>query len=340
MGAIPTHREHEVHRRISVAPMMDVTDRHFRYFIRQISRRTVLYGEMVTTNAVLRGDRAKLLDFSPVEHPVALQLGGDDPGALAECAAIGAAHGYDEVNLNCGCPSERVAAGAFGAVLMRNPPRVAAAVAAMRRATSVPITVKHRIGVDDLGSYEHLRAFVDAVAEAGATRVIVHARIALLNGISPAENRTIPPLRYEDVYRLKAELPGLPVDLNGGIRTLDAAAGHLERVDGAMLGRAAAEDPWLFAAVDRRFYGDDTAVPTRAAVARAVARYAATESFGRGFRVHHALRHVLPLFGGVPGARRWRRILTEGFHAGVPPLELVDSGLAALRLDSEAGEGA
>lgn len=331
--------------RIAVAPMMDVTDRHFRYLIRQISRRATLYGEMLTTGAVLRGDRARLLGFSPVEHPVALQLGGDDPAALAECAAIGAEVGYDEVNLNCGCPSERVAAGSFGAVLMRTPERVGAAVAAMRRSAGVPITVKHRIGVDDLDTYAHLTRFVDTVREAGAERVVVHARIALLNGISPAQNRTIPPLRYADVYRLKAERPDFPIDINGGIRTLDEVALHLRHVDGAMIGRAVAEDPWLFAEVDRRFHNEGGPGPDRAEVARRMGAYAAQGGFGPGFKTHHALRHLLPLFVGLPGARRWRRALTEGFAAGVAPVELVElalvhvSGLTAERLDlSERGQ--
>ncbi len=314
--------------------MMDVTDRHFRFLVRLISRRATLYTEMVTTNAILRGDRPKLLDFSPIEHPVALQLGGDDPAALAECAAIGAAWGYDEINLNCGCPSERVGAGGFGAVLMKTPPRVAAAVAAMQAVTTVPITVKHRIGVDALDTYAHLLGFVDAVA--GADRLVVHARTALLNGISPAQNRSIPPLRYPDVWRLKQERPELAIEINGGIGTLDAAEAQLAQVDGVMIGRAVAEDPWLFAEVDARFFGAETPGLTRPEVARAMARYAAAGGFARGFRVHHALRHLLPLFTGRPGARRWRRSLTEGFAADVPPVELVERALASVAAAAES----
>lgn len=318
---------HGDRRRLSVAPMMDYTDRHLRYQLRLISRRATLFTEMVTTGAVLRGDRQMLLGFSPDEHPVALQLGGDDPGALAECAAIAEEWGYDEVNLNCGCPSDRVVSGSFGASLMRTPAKVADALAAMARATKLPVSVKHRIGVDDLDAYEHMETFVRTVADAGCTRFTVHARKAWLQGLSPHQNRTIPPLRYDDVYRLKEAYPHLWIEINGGITSLDAADEHLRRVDSVMIGRWFMDDPFGLADVDRRLYGDDHALPTREEVARKMADYAA-QDLGPGFKPRHALRHLLPLFNGLPGARAWRRTLTEGMTAGVPPRELVEGALA------------
>ncbi len=317
---------HTDRRRLSVAPMMDYTDRHLRYQLRLISKHVTLFTEMVTTGAVLRGDRRMLLEHAQEEHPVALQLGGDDAGALAECAAIAEEWGYDEVNLNCGCPSDRVVSGAFGASLMRTPAKVADALAAMAKATKLPVSVKHRIGVDDLDSYEHMDGFVRTVADAGCTRFTVHARKAWLQGLSPHQNRTIPPLRYEDVYRLKAAYPHLWIEINGGITSLDAAEAHLGRVDSVMIGRWFMDDPFGLADVDSRIYGDPTPPPTREEVARKMADYA-TQDLGPGFKPRHALRHLLPLFNGLPGARIWRRTLTEGMTAGVPPRELVEDAL-------------
>ncbi len=295
---------------LSIAPMMDRTDRHYRFFMRRITRRTLLYTEMVTTGALLRGDRERFLGFDPQEKPLALQLGGDDPEALAECARIAEEAGYDEVNLNVGCPSDRVQKGRFGACLMAEPGRVADAVAAMRAAVRLPVTVKQRIGVDDLDRYEDMRAFVETVARAGCDRFSVHARKAWLSGLSPKENREVPPLRYEDVYRLKRELPGLAVEINGGVTTLEEAERHLERVDGVMIGRAAYDRPYLFADADRRFYGSDAAPPTRRRVAEAMVPYL-ERWHARGLPVARVTRHLLQLFAGQPGARAWRRFLSE-----------------------------
>jgi tRNA-dihydrouridine synthase A len=291
--------------------MMDCTDRHFRWLMRQVSRHVLLYTEMVTQHAVLHGDREHLLGFSPEERPLALQLGGDDPVMLAECARIAEGMGYDEVNLNVGCPSDRVSSGNFGACLMARPQRVADCVAAMRAAVRLPVTVKHRIGIDDQDSYEEMLHFVDTVAAAGSDRFSVHARKAVLGGLSPKENRTIPPLRYADVHRLKRERTTLTIEINGGIRDLDAAAEQLQHVDAVMIGRAAYDDPYLFAAVDGRFFGDPTPVADRFEVALRYGEYAA-----RWLVLHPRLklsglaRHVLGLFSGQPGAREFRRILT------------------------------
>lgn len=316
-------------RPLSVAPMMECTDRHFRWLMRQVSRHTLLYTEMVTQHAVLHGDRAHLLGFSPEERPLALQLGGDDPALLAECARIAEGMGYDELNLNVGCPSDRVASGNFGACLMARPQRVAECVAAMRAAVGLPVTVKHRIGIDDRDSYEELRAFVDTVAAAGSDRFTVHARKAVLGGLSPKENRTVPPLRYPEVHRLKQERPDLTIEINGGIRDLDAAAAQLRHVDAVMIGRAAYDDPYLFAAVDGRFFADPAAVPDRVEVARRYGEYAA-----RWLAVHPRLklsglaRHVLGLFTGQPGAREFRRTLTT--PSGERADEVMARALAAI----------
>lgn len=300
-------------RPLSVAPMMDWTDRHFRFLVRRISRHTLLYTEMVATGAVLHGDRARILGYSPEERPLALQLGGDDPSALAECARIAADLGYDEVNLNVGCPSPRVREGRFGACLMTEPERVARGVEAMRAAVALPVTVKHRIGVDDVDRYEDMERFVRVVAAAGCDRFTVHARKAWLDGLSPKQNRTVPPLRYEEVYRLKRERPDLAVELNGGIETLEAARAHLDRVDAVMIGRAAYRDPFLLAPADSVFFGDSTPPPDRREVVEAMAEYAA-RWVAEGGRLQAIARHMLGLFAGQPGARRWKRVLSERAH--------------------------
>lgn len=292
---------------LSVAPMMDRTDRHFRYFMRQITRRTLLYTEMITTGAVIHGDPA-LLRYDGCEHPIALQLGGDEPTDLAECARRGVDEGYDEINLNVGCPSNRVQKGSFGAILMRRPERVAACVEAMRAAVQVPITVKHRIGVDEIDRYEDMERFVRIVSEAGAARFTVHARKAWLQGLSPKENRNVPPLRYPEVHRLKQEHPHLSIEINGGITTLDDAIAHLEHVDAVMIGRAAVDDPWLFADADRRIYGESR-VPTRLQVLEAMVPYI-DRHLDEGGRFHHVGRHLMHLFRGQQGARRWRQHLS------------------------------
>ncbi len=294
---------------LSVAPMMDRTDRHFRYFMRQITHRTLLYTEMVTSAAILHGDRDRLLGFSPEERPLALQVGGDDPNALAICAQIAADMGYDEINLNVGCPSDRVQSGHFGACLMAQPVRVADCVAAMRQATRIPVTVKHRIGIDDQDSYEDMAHFVQTVSAAGCERFTVHARKAWLKGLSPKENRDIPPLRYDDVYRLKQEFSHLVIEINGGVQTLAQAQAHLEKVDAVMIGRAAYDNPYLLATVDQDVYGEE-GLRSRRAVAEAMIPYTA-HWVEQGFKPHKITRHLLQLFAGQPGSRLWKRYITE-----------------------------
>lgn len=312
---------------LSIAPMMDRTDRHFRVFFRRISSRALLYTEMITTGAVMQGDRESLLGFSAEEKPLALQLGGDDPRALATCARIAEDWGYDEVNLNVGCPSDRVQKGRFGACLMAEPKRVAAAVEAMRREVSLPVTVKHRIGIDDLDRYEDMAYFVSVVADAGCCRFSVHARKAWLQGLSPKENRTIPPLRYEDVYRLKAEFPQLDIEINGGIRSLDEALVHLERVDAVMVGRGSYEDPFAWAEADRvLFHGSETS-PSRAQVVRALLPYVEDQR-ARGVPLGRMARHLLGLFAGQPGARAWKRYLSENVHLPGAGSEVLEAALA------------
>ncbi len=305
--------------------MMDYTDRHFRSVMRHITRRTLLYTEMVTTGALIHGDRAAHLDFSPEEKPVALQLGGDDPAALAACARMGEDWGYDEINLNCGCPSPRVQRGNFGAALMLDPERVAECCAAMRAVVGIPVTVKHRIGVDDRDAYEDMARFVEVVAASGVTRFTVHARKAWLSGLSPKENRTIPPLRYEEVARLKAEHPALEVELNGGIRSLEDARAWLGRVDAVMIGRAATDTPMIFATADRDIHGDaDAPVPTAEDVIASLRPTLAAWDRCGGKPVR-LTRHLLHLFAGRPGAGRWRRHLTTEAHR--PASEVIDEAL-------------
>jgi tRNA-dihydrouridine synthase A len=296
--------------------MMEWTDRHCRFFHRLLTRKALIYTEMITTGAVLRGDRARLLAYDSLEHPVALQLGGSDPRQLAECARIAADMGYDEVNLNVGCPSDRVQEGRFGACLMAEPALVGDCVAAMKAAVAIPVTVKCRIGIDDQDPEQALEALTRAVAAAGVDALIVHARKAWLDGLSPRENREIPPLDYDRVYRLKAAHPGLAVVLNGGIADLGQAAAHLERVDGVMMGRAAYQEPWRLLDVDSALF--DTSAPFAAASAAAEALIPYIErELERGTRLHAITRHTLGLFRGVPGARVFRRHLaTEAVKPG------------------------
>lgn len=297
---------------LSVAPMMDVTDRHFRYLIRQLTRHTLLYTEMVVAQALIHGDRDRFLAYDPCEHPVALQLGGDDPAMLADCAAIAEDRGFDEVNLNVGCPSSRVQAGRFGVVLMREPDRVADVVEAMKARVRIPVTVKHRIGLDELDDYADLKRFVDRVALAGADRFTVHARKAWTKGLSPKQNRNVPPLRYELVYRLKAERPDLAIEINGGILSPTDARPHLDHVDAVMIGRGARDDPYRFATADQELFGVERHVVTREEVARAVqAHLDRALAADPCVRPHHVTRHLVPLYAGQPGAKRWRRTLAE-----------------------------
>ncbi|HEX9808342.1 MAG TPA: tRNA dihydrouridine(20/20a) synthase DusA [Alphaproteobacteria bacterium] len=311
-------RAAEPDRRLSVAPMMDWTDRHERCFLRRITRCTLLYTEMITTGAILHGDRERLIGFDPSEHPIALQVGGSDPEELGTCARIAGEAGFDEINLNVGCPSDRVRSGRFGACLMAEPAVVAEGVAAMSE-SGLPVTVKCRIGIDGREAYDDLAAFVETVREGGVRSFAVHARIAVLEGLSPRENRQIPPLRYEDVRRLKREMPELEIVINGGIRSLDEATGHLAYLDGAMIGRAAYHDPWVLAAADARIFGVASSGVTRGQVIEDMAAYAEAH-VAAGGRLPDITRHMLGLFHQVPGARAWRRHLAENAHkAGAGP---------------------
>ncbi len=307
--------------RLSVAPMMDWTDRHCRHLHRLITRQTRLYTEMVTTGALLHGDVPRHLDFGAEEHPLALQLGGSEPAELAACARLAERWGYDEVNLNCGCPSERVQRGAFGACLMAEVPLVAEGVRAMRDATTLPVTVKHRIGLDHVESYDFVRDFVGTVAEAGCEVFIVHARNAWLQGLSPKENREVPPLRHDWVYRLKADFPALTIVLNGGVAHADEIERHLVHVDGVMVGRQAYHEPWSMAAWDARFFGIDGPAASRDQVEAAWIAYLASRA-DAGLPWIGAMRHALGLWNGTPGARRWRQCWSDHRLRDLAPSEV------------------
>jgi tRNA-dihydrouridine synthase A len=315
--------------RLSVAPMMDWTDRHCRYLHRLLSRRALLYTEMVTAPAVLHGDRDRLLAFDPAEHPVALQLGGSDPGELSRATRIAATYGYDEINLNVGCPSDRVQSGCFGAVLMERPELVADCVSAMAEASDVEVTVKCRIGVDDQEPQTVLPIFLRAISDAGVRRVAIHARKAWLQGLSPKENRDIPPLDYPLVHRMKAEFPQLHVSINGGIGSLAEARAHLEAgLDGVMIGRAAYHTPWdILAPADAEIFGEPTAIRSAEDVVLDMLPYIEAHLAGGG-RLNQVTRHMLGLFAGRPGARGWKRVLSEGAHRDGAGPELVEHALA------------
>jgi tRNA-dihydrouridine synthase A len=317
-------------RRVSVAPMMDWTDRHCRSFHRILTRHTWLYTEMVTTGALLHGDVARHLSFTPGEAPVALQLGGSESADLARSAKLGEQWGYDEINLNCGCPSERVQRGAFGACLMNEPQLVADCVKAMRDAVSIPVTVKHRIGVDAVEDYAYVRDFVGTVAEAGCEVFIVHARNAILKGLSPKENREIPPLKYEYAYQLKRDFPHLEISINGGIKTLDEVEEHLKHVDGVMLGREPYHNPYVLAGVDTRFYGADTPVLSREEAEASLIDYARQE-VARGAFLGGITRHALGLYRGVAGARGWRRVLSDSRRLATGDMTIFDEARTHLR---------
>lgn len=324
---------------LSVAPMMQVTDRHFRVMMRTITRHTLLYTEMITAKGLLRGDTGHLLQFDPVEHPVALQIGGDVPEELAAAARLGAEWGYDEIDLNVGCPSPKVSSGNFGASLMKDPRRVHDCVAAMVAAVDVPVTVKHRIGVDELDRYEDMLAFVDAVAEAGPARFSVHARKAWLEGLSPKQNRTVPPLRYGDVQKLKAERPHLQIVINGGFRDFDAVDEQLQRVDGVMIGRAAADDPFLFATADSRYFGAPDPVASRHAVVEQLLPHA-ERLLAEGHSLHRLSRHVLGIFRGLRGGRAWRRHISERAHLPGAGPEVLRDALALVPRGAPERRGA
>ena len=314
--------------------MMDWTDRHCRYLHRQLSRHARLYTEMITAGALLHGDPRRHLAFDPEEHPVALQIGGSEPDELARAARLGERAGFDEINLNCGCPSERVQRGSFGACLMAEPALVADGIKAMRDAVDIPITVKHRIGVDARDDYGFVRDFVGTVAQAGCDVFIVHARSAWLKGLSPKENREVPPLRYETVHRLKADFASLRIVLNGGLQWLDDAEHAAAGLDGVMLGRAAYHDPYLLADVDRRFYGSSTPMPSREAVVDRMSAYLARE-YSVGTAPRHIVRHMHGLYQGVRGARQWRRALSDAVVLERDGARVLER--AARFVDSEAG---
>ena len=303
--------------------MMDWSDHNCRYFWRLLTRQALLYTEMVTTGALIHGDRERFLHFNPEEHPVALQLGGSDPKDLATCARWAQEWGYDEVNLNCGCPSDRVQSGLFGACLMAKPELVADCVKAMLDNCDIPVTVKHRIGIDHMDSYEQLAAFIYPVAAAGCSVFIVHARKAWLQGLSPKQNREIPPLNYPWVYRLKKDFPALTIVLNGGIQTLEDCQTHLQHVDGIMLGREAYQNPWMLARVDEILFGTDNPSTSRDDAIAALLPYTERQ-LARGVKLNHVTRHILGLYQGMPGARKFRRHLSENAYKAEAGIEVLN----------------
>ncbi|PRC90853.1 tRNA dihydrouridine(20/20a) synthase DusA [Solimicrobium silvestre] len=321
-------------RRLSVAPMMDWTDRHCRQFHRHITRHTWLYTEMVTTGALLHGDVARHLDFAEIEHPIALQLGGSEPADLSKSAKLGEQWGYDEINLNCGCPSERVQRGAFGACLMAEPTLVADCVKAMRDAVSIDVTVKHRIGINDTNSYAFMRDFVGEIADAGCSTFIVHARNAILKGLSPKENREIPPLNYEYAYQLKRDFPALEIIVNGGIKTCAEIDLHLQHLDGVMLGREAYHNPYVMAEFDARYYQDAMPIKSRFEVLQAMLPYVQDQLdlyAQRGLKLNSITRHMLGLMTGLAGARSFRQMLSDSKQLASGRAELLLEAMAKVR---------
>ncbi|KFZ36033.1 tRNA-dihydrouridine synthase A [Shewanella mangrovi] len=317
------------YRRFSIAPMLEWTDRHYRYFARLMSSQTLLYTEMVTTGAILFG-KGDYLSYNEEEHPLALQLGGSDPLALAQCAKIAAERGYDEVNLNVGCPSDRVQNGRFGACLMAEPQLVADCVKAMQDVVDIPVTVKTRIGIDEQDSYPFLTDFIDTVSATGCDTFIIHARKAWLNGLSPKENREIPPLDYPRVYQLKQDYSALNISINGGVKTFDDMATHLEHLDGVMVGREAYQNPYMLAEVDQRLYGMEKAVLSRDAVVDLMLPYI-ERHLQQGGRLNHITRHMTGLYQGVAGGRRWRRYLSENAHKAGADCEVVLAARASIQ---------
>jgi tRNA-dihydrouridine synthase A len=317
-----------IDRRLSVAPMMDWTDRHCRFFLRQFSPRVLLYTEMIVAQAILKGDRPYLLDFDPAEQPLALQLGGAEPGQLAEAAAIGAAFGYDEINLNVGCPSDRVQQATFGACLMARPRLVADCVRAMRGAVTIPVTVKCRIGIDGHDDWPFLREFVEAIADAGCRTVIVHARKAILKGLTPRQNREIPPLDYARAWQVRQDFPDLSVIVNGGLRTVPQVTEQLIHADGVMLGREAYHNPYLLPALHRAIFDDGFATPPVEAIVAQMRRYAEAR-VAAGTPLRAITRHMLGLFNGRTGARAWRRALSEAVNRGQATPAVMEAALRA-----------
>ena len=309
--------------------MLDWTDRHCRFFHRLLTKEAILYTEMVTTGAILYGDPARQLRFNSQEHPVALQLGGSEPQELAQCARIAQDYGYDEINLNVGCPSERVQKGAFGACLMAEPQLIAECVSAMQAAVAIPITVKNRIGIDDQEDYADLHNFIDTVSQAGCQTFIIHARKAWLKGLSPKENREIPPLRYDLVYQIKQAFPTLEIIINGGITTLEQCQQHLQHVDGVMVGREAYHNPWLLTQVDPLLYGTPAPLESRQAALLAMLPYVQAQ-LDAGVPLGHISRHLLGLFQGMPGARAFRRLISENAHKPDAGVKLLRDALAKI----------
>ncbi|MBY8233867.1 tRNA dihydrouridine(20/20a) synthase DusA [Vibrio fluvialis] len=315
--------------RLSVAPMLDWTDRHCRYFHRLLSSQTLLYTEMVTTGAIIHG-KGDFLAYNEEEHPVALQLGGSNPADLARCAKLAQERGYDEINLNVGCPSDRVQNGRFGACLMAEPDLVAQCVAAMKEVVDIPVTVKTRIGIDDQDSYEFLTNFVTLVSEkGGCEQFTIHARKAWLSGLSPKENREIPPLDYPRAYQLKQDFPHLTIAVNGGVKTLAEAKEHLQHLDGVMIGREAYQSPYLLAEVDQQIFGLDTPVKKRSQVVQEMYPYI-DQQLAQGSYLGHITRHMLGLFQNMPGARQWRRHISENAHKAGAGIEVVEQALAKI----------
>lgn len=314
-----------MNRIFSVAPMLDWTDRHERYFLRLISRHALLYTEMITTGAIIHGERSRFLEFNEEEHPVAIQLGGSNPADLAECAKMAEQQGYDEINLNVGCPSDRVKSGMFGACLMAKPQLVAECIHGMQSVVEIPVTVKHRIGIDENDSVEELFEFVDVVAKSGCKTFIVHARKAWLNGLSPKENRDIPPLRYDVVYQLKQSMPELEIIINGGINDLQTAQQQLQHVDGVMMGREVYHNPYILAEVDQLMYGATNPILSREEIFHAFLPYVEAE-LAKGTRLHAMSRHILGLFNGLPGARKWRRYVSENAPRADAGIDVLKQG--------------
>jgi tRNA-dihydrouridine synthase A len=318
-----------LNRRVSVAPMMGWTDRYDRYFLRLISPNVLLYTVMITTGALIYGKKFEVLEYSPEEHPIALQLGGSDPGELAECAKLAEQYGYDEVNLNCGCPSPRVQKGNFGACLMAEPALVADCIDAMQQVVSIPVTVKTRIGIDDQDSYEFLTDFVAPIAAKGCKTFIIHARKALLNGLSPADNRSIPPLQYDTAYRLKKDFPDLNIILNGGLKTIGDIQNALSHLDGVMIGREAYTNPWFLTEIEQAIF-DAAVTPTRLEIIEKLMPYIES-CLAEGVPLKNITRHILGLWQGMPGARKWRRILSEEAYKPVANINVVWQALQEVR---------
>ena len=320
-----------LNRKFCIAPMLDWTDRHYRYFARLISKRTVLYSEMITTGALIHGDRDRYLEFNDQETPLAIQLGGSNPQDLALCAKMAEDLGYDEVNLNVGCPSDRVQNNMIGACLMGHPELVAECIASMQNAVSVPVTVKHRIGIDDNDSYEALHHFVNTIASTGCSTFIVHARKAILKGLSPKENRDIPPLKYDVAYQLKNDFPSLEIIVNGGIKTITESLDHINHLDGVMVGREAYQNPWILSDVDEKLYGEPANTLTRHDVLELMLPYI-EEELSKGNYLGHITRHILGLFHSMPGGKRYRRHLSENAHKKGAGIDIVKDACALVTM--------